>query len=289
MGPPRHPPDHAAIECEYLPVREVRLTAPDGVQYWPDDPSGVGVLTLAGSSGRVDADRARLFAAQGAVAESVRWFGGDNQNPGPWEIPLELFLDRVVALARECDRVVVCGTSFGSEAALLTGAHSSLVHAVIGFAPSDVVWAGVTPEGRKTSHWTFSGEALPFVPFLEDWKPDRNPPSFSDLYRRSYLADAHVAAAAAIPVERIPEVVLIAGGDDLVWPSTDQADRIRERRERHGLTTTVVTDDEAGHRTVLPGEPVVDGGMRMARGGTEDADRRLGMAAWHHLQPLMQG
>lgn len=269
-------------------MRELILRAPEGVQYWPDSKSGVGVLTVAGSSGRVDAHRARLFAVHGAVSESVRWFGGPGQSPGPWEVPLELLLTRVELLARECDRVVVCGTSFGAEAALLTGAHSPLVHAVIGFAPSDVVWAGVTPEGRMTSHWTLSGEPVPFVRFLEDWVPDRDPPSFADLYRRSYLADPAAAAAAAIAVERIPEVVLVAGGDDQVWPSAMQATRISERRERHGLGTTVVFDDQAGHRTVLPGEPVVSAGVRMARGGTEDADRRLGTAAWHHIQRLIQ-
>ena len=253
----------------------------------PEDHAGIGVLTLAGSSGRVDADRARVFAEKGALAESIRWFGGPGQNPGPWEIPLELFLGRVDALARECDRVVVCGTSFGSEAALLTGAHSSQVSAVVGFAPSDVVWAGVEPGGRMTSHWTLGGESLPYVPYLDGWEPDADPPSFWSLYQQSFEADSHVAAAAAIAVERIPEVLLIAGGDDRVWPSKAQAARIRARRDLHGLGTTVVTDDQAGHRTVLPGEPAVAGGVTMARGGTESADRRLGLAAWQHLERLL--
>lgn len=120
----------------------------------PKDHAGIGVLTLAGSSGRVDVDRARVFADKGALAESIRWFGGPGQHHGPWEVPLELLLRRVEELARECDRVVVCGTSFGSEVALLTGAHSSHASAVVGFAPSDVVWAGVAPGGQMTSHWT---------------------------------------------------------------------------------------------------------------------------------------
>jgi hypothetical protein len=100
---------------------------------------------------------------------------------------------------------------------------------------------------------------------------------------------AQITEKAAIPVERIPNVVLVTGKNDLVWPSCEQAARIFERRERHGLPTTVVTDDQAGHRTILPGEPAVDGGMRMARGGTPEADRRLGLAAWHQIQPLMRG
>lgn len=270
-------------------MHEIGLSAPEGVRYVPENHAGIGVLTLAGSSGRVDADRARLFAHKGALAESIRWFGGPGQNPGPWEAPLELFLRRVEELARECDRVVVCGTSFGSEAALLTGVHSTQVSAVVGFAPSDVVWAGVTPGGQMTSHWTLEGEPLPYVPFLDGWEADAEPPSFFSLYQQSFEADPHVAATAAIAVEKIPEVLLIAGGDDRVWPSEAQAARIRARRDLHGLGTTVVTDDQAGHRTVLPGEPAVAGGVTMARGGTDLADRRLGLAAWQHLERLLAG
>jgi hypothetical protein len=69
--------------------------------------SGLGVLILAGSSGRMDADRARVFARHGALAESIRWFGDE----GPCEIPIELFQDRVTDLRRSCDRILVVGTS----------------------------------------------------------------------------------------------------------------------------------------------------------------------------------
>ena len=58
-------------------------------------------------------------------------------------------------------------------------------------------------------------------------------------------------------------------------------------RRQHGLHTTVVTDPEAGHRTTLPGEPAATGGMRMARGGTETVDRRLGLKAWPHIADLL--
>lgn len=44
----------------------------------PDAPSGDGVLVLAGPSGRVDPDRARVFASNGSTAESIKWFGGQD-------------------------------------------------------------------------------------------------------------------------------------------------------------------------------------------------------------------
>ena len=259
----------------------------EGVRYEPEIHRGVGALVLAGSSGRVDADRARVLAEAGVLAESVKWFGGEGQNPGPWEIALELFLGRVENLRRHCDRVLVIGTSFGSEAALLTGALSDEVAAVVAFAPSDVVWAGFADDDRVTSHWTLRGEPLPYLPFVDGWEAEEDPPSFADLYTRSWHEFSGRIPAATIAVERIPEVVLVAGGDDKVWPSVKQAQRIRERRDSYGLSTTVVSDPDAGHRTILPGEATQGGGIRMRRGGTEQADRRLGQLAWDHIRRLM--
>ena len=78
-------------------VMELSLSSPAGLRVLPSEHTGIGVLTLAGSSGRIDADRARLFARYGAIAESIQWFGGVGQNAGPWEIPVELFKERLTA------------------------------------------------------------------------------------------------------------------------------------------------------------------------------------------------
>ena len=271
-----------------MSVREEPIAGIDGVRCVPGGPTGTGALVLGGSSGRIDAPRARLLAGEGVLAESVRWFGGPGQHDAPWEIALETFLDRVADLRRHCDRVLVLGTSFGAEAALLTGALSDDVAAVVAFAPSDVVWAGVTGDGRVTSHWTHHGEPLPFVPFDDTWQADTDPPAYDGLYRRSRERFADRAPDATIPVERIAELVLVAGGDDRVWPAEAHARAISDRRTIHGRPTTLVTDPDAGHRTVLPGEPVVTAGVRMQRGGTEEADRRLGRAAWAAIRPLLR-
>jgi hypothetical protein len=44
---------------------------------------------------------------------------------------------------------------------------AGLVDAVVVFAPSDVVWVGVTSDGRQTSHWTLDRLPLPFVALLK--------------------------------------------------------------------------------------------------------------------------
>lgn len=268
-------------------MRSETLSGVEGVRWIPEGPTGTAVLVLAGSSGRIDSARAELLARHGAIAESIRWFGGPGQNDGPWDIALELFLDRVSELSRIADRVVVLGTSFGSEAALLVGAHSPLVSAVAAFAPSDVVWAGFRPDGSVTSHWTLEGNAIPYVDFVDGWEPDVDPPAFVGLYAESRCRSPEAASAAAIPVERIPQLLLIAGSDDQVWPSLAMAEAMRRRRDTQGLPTTLVSEPDAGHRTVLPGETPPRGGVLMRRGGTDEADRRLGVIAWAELKALL--
>jgi pimeloyl-ACP methyl ester carboxylesterase len=268
-------------------ARRIELSAPVGVRWEPDDPVGVGALVLAGSSGRVDEQRARLLAEHGVLTESIQWFGGPGQHDGPWEIPLETFAARADALAADCDRVVLVGLSFGAEAALATASLTDArVDGVAAFAPSDVTWAGITGDGRQTSHWTLDGVPVPYVRFVP-WEPPTDPPAYRDLYARSRDAAPEQVAAASLPVERIPEVLLVAGEDDQVWPAREQAEEIVLRRARHGRATGLVADPEAGHRAVLPGEDVVLDGQRIRRGGSEDADRRLGSAAWPALLDLV--
>jgi hypothetical protein len=158
------------------------------------------------------------------------------------------------------------------------------VDAVIGFAPSSVVWPGLA-EGHWSSHWTLEGSPLPYVPFAPDWQPDTDPPAYRGLYDASLPGPPE----AAIPVELIRgDVVLIAGGDDQVWPSTSFAEQVAARRRDHELDTTVVCHPDAGHRAVLPGEEVAVAGQPMARGGTAEADAELGRLAWPELVRVLR-
>ena len=254
-------------------VVETELTQPEGLLIAPEDATGVGVLVLSGSSGRIEAERARLLAGVGATALSIRWFGGPGQQADTYEVPLEIFFGALDRLASSCDRLVVVGSSFGAEAALLTGVHDHRVDAVVAIAPTPVVWAGVAPEVagegvRQTSHWTLGGAALPFVPFVESWEPDSDPPAFRGLYAQSLKSHPEWVAAAEIPVERIRgDVVVIGGEDDRVWPGADFARMVSARRANHGLSTTLVTHPSAGHRVLFPGESPVTGGAWRKPGG----------------------
>jgi uncharacterized protein len=238
-----------------------------------------GVLLLHGSSGTPDFERARVIKAEGYDVLAPQWTVRA-------EVPLESFpLDE---LAARNDRLVVMGNSWGAEAALLLAALDERVDAVIAVAPSAYVWGRVVEGLPQRSAWTWQGEPLPFVPFDPDWRPDDDPPSYVGCYEQSLRVYDAYAEPARIPVERIRgDVLLIAGGDDKVWPSVRFAEEIVERRGER--TTRTVVLPAAGHRPVLPGEEPKTAGQRMARGGSDAADRELGALAWPEIQRVLKG
>lgn len=249
---------------------------------------GVGVLVLTGSSGRVDVGRARLLARHGALAVALRWFGGEGQPPGICEVRLETFSSAVDCLeAKGARRIGVVAISKGAEAALLLACRDPRVRAVVAISPSSVAWANVGPglDGRVypyRSSWTWRGAPVPFVPYDESWKPDtKEPVEYRSLYERSLLAFPEARSTAAIPIEDADaDILLVAGGDDAVWPSVAFAEELAARRHQAGRSVRVVVEPEAGHRPVFPGEQPPEPSNSLARGGDPAADARLGRAAW---------
>lgn len=263
---------------------------PKGALLTPrDGGNGTGVLVLSGSSGRIEHNRASVLTTAGVTAMTYRWFGDPGQPRSINEYPIERFAWGVDRLADRCDRIVLMGASKSAEAFLLFAADDPRIDAVVAFAPSHVAWANVGPDDRDElrpcrSSWTRGGRPVPFVPYDDETTVDTDPPAFEPMYRQSLITFADRVAAATIPVERFfGDVLLIAGGDDRLWPSLDAARAIERRRSVFDLPTTVVTHPDAGHRTLLPGEPVATGGAAMDRGGTEAADRELGSLAWPEI------
>lgn len=238
-----------------------------------------GVLVLAGSSGRVEVDRCRVLAEAGATAASYRWFGETIDR-----VPLESFDDTLSLLHERCDRLVVLGTSRGAEAALLLGARHPEVDAVVAIAPTDVVWPALSTERPQRSAWTSGGDPLPFVPLDDDWEADTDPPEFVGLYEQSLETYADRVPAARLPVDRIAgEVLLVAGGDDRLWPSLDFAEQIQKRQPR----ARIISHPEAGHRVLLPGETSPPP-SHLVHGGTPAADAELGRRLWPELERLIR-
>jgi len=251
--------------------------------------SSTGVLVLAGSSGRVDIERARLLARHGALALALQWFGGPGQSPGICEIPLETFTAAIDWLVEQGgQRIGIVGLSKGAEAALLVAVRDPRVAAVVAISPSSVAWANVGPgyDGADypyRSSWSWEGQPLPFVPYDETWTPlvDQHPVSFRPLYEASLRAHPEAAADAAIPIERARgDVLLIAGEDDALWPSAAFAEALAARRHAAGRPVESITHPDAGHRPIFPDEAPPAPSTHVAHGGNPTANAALGRAAW---------
>jgi pimeloyl-ACP methyl ester carboxylesterase len=259
-----------------------------GTLVTPEACNGLGVIVLAGSSGRVDGARARLFAARGAVALALQWFGGEGQVPGICEVPLETFFAAVDRLAREgCERIAFIGTSRGAEAAVLAAIHDQRVDAVAAVSPSSIVWGNTGPglDGvvwPQRSSWTRAGVPLPFVASDPYWKRAYRDGllTYRSLFEQSLLRFAPEVEAATIAVEAArARMIFVAGGDDALWPSEMFARSMVERLAAFGKSARLVFHPEAGHRVLLPGE-VTPRSTLHAHGGNDQADRALGRGAW---------
>lgn len=253
--------------------------------------AGTGVLVLAGSSGRLDVGRADALATAGADALAVRWFGGVGQPATPCEVPVETFVNALDLLAPECDRLAIMGLSYGAEAALLTAVRDRRIAAAVAFAPTDVAWEGYRQDDAepRRSKWTWRGRPVPFVPLDHDWVPGEGMPAFAPYYERSReLAGAAAVDAARIPVEQfLGDLVLVAGGDDQVWPSAPAAQAIAARRAAHGLETVLVEDPTAGHPIVLPGEAAPNAARSYLVGGDAGSAQRIGALAWPAIRDVL--
>ncbi|RWC60244.1 acyl-CoA thioester hydrolase/BAAT C-terminal domain-containing protein [Mesorhizobium sp.] len=257
--------------------------------------ASTGVVVLGGSSGRVDVGRARLFANEGSSALALQWFGGEGQAPGICEIPLETFFAATDHLLETgCRRIVYVGTSKGAEAALLAAVHDPRINAVVAISPSSVVWGNIGA-GRdgvtwpERSSWSLNGLPLPFVPTDPNWTPEYvdGLVSYRALFEHCLKAFEREAKAATIPVETASaEILLVAGGDDALWPSLSIAADIVRRRSEAGKVTNLVSSPDAGHRILLPGENTPRSALH-AHGGNDEADSRLGRKAWECIRELL--
>lgn len=283
-----------------MDVIERELTDPwEGVLAGPACGSHIGVLVLSGSSGRVERERVRILAQQGMTALSIRWFGGPGQPPGICEIPLETFTAAVGFLRTNgAEHVGILGASKGAEAALLTAVHDPRVDVAIALSPTSRVWCNVGPgldgvQRPYRSSWTWRGQALPFVPLDDAWtavEPGGGPVAVRGWYELSERTFADLLAPAEIPVDRArADVLLVAGGDDAMWPSLPFAEQLAGRRRSAGSTVRLVARRDAGHRPRLPGESLALASARFQYGGTPEADELLGAAAWPHILDLLRG
>ena len=250
-------------------------------------PAGGGpapaVLVLGGSDGGLSPyteREAAFLASEGYASLALAYFKGD----APWGedlpaelpedlagIPLEYFGRALGWLADrggvDGGRIGALGHSRGGELALLLGDNYPEVKAVVSYVGSGV--AGPSPEGAEPA-WTYRGEG---VPHAED-------PS---------TITKEQEERAEIPVERIHgPVLLIAAGDDTLWPSERLSRIAMERLRRHDRTydDELVVYPKAGHAITAPYVPVADG---TRFGGDEASNAEANEDSWGRVLRMLAG
>ena len=283
------------------PVEEEGLV---GTLFRPSAPSAYpAVITVGGAGGGLSEGGARSFASEGFAALALAYFGADTLPRELVEIPLEYFGKAISWLGAQpgvdAERVAVVGNSKGGELALLLGAtYPEDVSAVVGYAPSPVVWQGI-PFNREAYHggprspWSLRGKPVPFAP------PSRPLPSelvlmvgslfgqpivVRPFYERALDADGPAVDAASIAVEGIGgPVLLISGTEDGLWPSTRFSEVAMERLKAydHPFPSQHLRYEGAGHMIAPRAyKPKESWGRNLELGGSPEANEFANADSW---------
>ncbi len=262
----------------------------------PGDGPAPGVVLLHGSGGNELTSTARLLSSHGFVTLSLTYFGAPDHLPDVLSaIPVE-YVQRAIGRLLAHPRVAgpgvgLWGVSKGAELAAVVASHDERVDAVVGLAPSSLVWEGFDAEGYPTgtSSWTRNGEPVPYLAYPdydsvpESADPFDRPRSFYE-YSQLQAAPAEVAAA-AIPAEEIEgEVLLFSGTDDRLWHSTSMAESVISRLDArdHSYRSQHRAFEGAGHLFQLPFLPThgLDEFGGLPLGGTPEPSARASRDHW---------
>lgn len=270
--------------------------------YQEEDMARPVVVVLGGSDGEIQEHAAALLATKGYNVFALAYFGQEGVPKDLDKIPLEYF-DGAIQWVKgrfSVEKVTLIGYSRGAEAALLLASvYPDEFKAVVAGAPGAYVTSGL----KNTIYapipsWTLEGEDLPYLTFK--YRPaqmfsmlggmiKRKPVSFLSIWENS-LSKQELAEASRIEVERIKApVLLIAGGQDQVWPSERFAKKIAQEMVR---VPRQLHFEGAGHFLAfpyaLPGMPAnvlmhVGGRMIMDFGGTKAANAEATKKSWKEL------
>lgn len=304
----------SVVSREVLPpgtsITSFRETTPEGLYADFYRPPGVGpfpgVVVFGGSEGGLGGG---VLTGSGLVRDgfavlSIAYWGVTGKPSGMSRIPLETFQRAVQRLRALPDvkpnKIAVLGVSRGGEGALLAGAaFPADVQAVVSLVGSGFAWAA--PGSSTVSTWTLDGGDVPFIP----WPTGSNTTITRDggitvtfsapFFQRGVFnaADAGLLARAETRVESINgPVLLIAAGDDGIWPScllTDTAwNRLLDAGHVAARGDVYRCFADAGH-SINPsrvGFPLVDlidrgtGTNRTGYGGSAESDDAANRVLW---------
>lgn len=225
------------------------------------------VITINGSDGGFGKKRAQLLASHGFATFALAYFGEPGLPSRLKSIPLEYFETAFNWLAKQegidSNRMGIYGTSRGAELSIILGSlFPDAMKAIVAVAPSSVIHRGLS---RVPLHaWKYKGKPLvPFAPISRIYQNFWMGQSFENpvTLRQNFLdgmVDAEAIAKSSIPVENIKvPLLLVSGGDDMVWPASIYANQILERlkEKKSPIFCEHLYYPSAGHTINLPNIP----------------------------------
>jgi len=232
------------------------------------------IVVFGGSEGGLDSGEsaAMYWASRGYAALGLAYFAETGLPKYLTEVPLEYFEKAFAWIDQrpevDASKLAVMGGSRGGELALLLGATFPRVRAVIAEVPSGVSWGAFLTRTTETASWTYAGEKMAFVPHSNALPGEWTTPSgetaaaetpvFLDALAKASPA---VLEAASFRVEKTNgPILMLAGGDDQLWPSCALAKIAMDRLVANGHDKRFADESvcfaDAGHgATSIPGVP----------------------------------
>ena len=277
-----------------------------------------GIIVLGGSGGGLgwSDGMAHKLAGEGYAALALAYFRYAELPKALVNIQLEYFTKAFDWMADQqgidAKQLALVGGSRGAELALILGSIFPAVKAVVGYAPSSVIWGacgGITSIGKPA--WTY--QEKPLLPirmgfsikvFCEHVKmglclvsrvPYRETPLFV-----AALGNEFAVNRAIISVENIKgPILLISGDDDQLTPSALMSDMImdRLRKHKHPFAYKHLKYKGAGHAISLPDLPREAYLTKVAHslthikydlGGNIDSNAQASKQAWNEVVAFLK-
>lgn len=234
-----------------------------------------GVLVLGGSEGGLPLQKAAWLASHGFAALALAYFRYEDLPPNLEAIPLEYFGRALAWMLQRPDithdQIAVMGTSRGAELALQLGSMYPQIRAVVAYVPANVRSPACCGSTAVPYAWTWKGQPIAFA---------------SPRPGRAFESSANAAIAVELTHGSL---LLIAGQDDGVWPSSMMVTAIAARlKQAHfPYPVEVLKYPHAGHRAGRPEiVPAWHGSMRhpvsgrlVDLGGTAKGDAQSSLDA----------
>lgn len=279
-------------------IETIEINEPiKGKYFCPKDGNNLSaLLVFGGSSGGFlwGEQVAAVLASRGYSTLALSYFdymGTDGLPQTLTEIPIEYFKDAIDWLKSQSevrnDKLGVIGISKGGEASLLLGSiYNQDINALVSFVPSSHVFESCTMGSiNSMSSWTYNGNPVSFInyPAGTVWSMDMDPREIRPVHERALKeASLQMLQDARIHVEkcRCP-ILMITGGLDFTWPSTEMTEEIIKTLEKaeYPYEYKHLFFPDSGHPFFLPNiPPYID---------NPDADpkgfAKANQEAWDHM------